>query len=177
VRGLGKDTGNLDKNGNVKYPVRLPTEADVNRCLATPVFDRAPWDMFVSPDESFRNCLEGFSGDKNDPSQNMHNIVHDWVGGMFLVGDRIRYGTMEPLETSPNDPIFFIHHASVDRLWAQWEESHPDAYRPQGEGQVGWNPEDTMYPFDQYRSDERMKAHGLTIKSMLGTKDLNYEYK
>jgi tyrosinase len=33
---------------------------------------------------------------------------------------------------SPNDPIFWLHHANVDRIWAQWQKfqlgiggSHP----------------------------------------------------
>ena len=27
--------------------------------------------------------------------------------------------------TSPNDPIFFLHHCQVDRIWAQWQQEHP----------------------------------------------------
>jgi tyrosinase len=108
----------------------------------------------------------------------MHNIVHDWVAGMFLEGDKIRYGTMEPLETSPNDPVFFLHHANVDRIWSQWEAHHPDAYEPNGEGQVGWNPEDTMYPFNQYASEPEMTGnHDITVGSMLSIKALHYEYR
>lgn len=37
-----------------------------------------------------------------------HNPVHDIIGGYMT--------TME----SPMDPIFFLHHANVDRLWAAW---------------------------------------------------------
>ncbi|KAI0197510.1 putative tyrosinase [Astrocystis sublimbata] len=28
--------------------------------------------------------------------------------------------------TAPNDPIFFLHHAQLDRLWWQWQSAHPD---------------------------------------------------
>lgn len=24
--------------------------------------------------------------------------------------------------TSPNDPVFFVHHAQIDRLWEQWRQ-------------------------------------------------------
>jgi tyrosinase len=201
VRAQGVNSGNLDETAcetaslnavpdrcAEKYPVSLPTTEDVERCLAVPTFDKAPWNLYVPLNESFRNCLEGFSGVQGDPRQGMHNIGHDWVAGMVLLDSdvletdaprdiKIFYGTMEPLETSPNDPVFFLHHANVDRIWAQWEARHPDAYEPNGEGQVGWNPEDTMYPFDQYASVQRMAKHGLTIQSMLSTKALNYEYK
>jgi len=35
--------------------------------------------------------------------------------------------------TSPNDPLFFLNHCNVDRLWANWQAtaSTPD-YAPQG---------------------------------------------
>ena len=28
--------------------------------------------------------------------------------------------------TAPRDPAFWFHHAQVDRLWAQWQEAHPN---------------------------------------------------
>jgi tyrosinase len=37
-----------------------------------------------------------------------HNPVHDIIGGYMT--------TME----SPMDPIFFLHHANIDRLWVAW---------------------------------------------------------
>lgn len=42
----------------------------------------------------------------------LHNSVHLWVGGDMRAG------------TSPNDPIFFLHHCNVDRLWWQWQLSN-----------------------------------------------------
>lgn len=42
-----------------------------------------------------------------------HNTVHREVGkdmGDFM---------------SPLDPIFWLHHANVDRIWAEWEKAHP----------------------------------------------------
>lgn len=39
-----------------------------------------------------------------------HNAVHDQVGG--LMGDPV---------TAGNDPIFWIHHCNVDRLWSVWQ--------------------------------------------------------
>jgi len=29
---------------------------------------------------------------------------------------------------SPNDPVFFLLHANIDRLWCQWQELHPRQY-------------------------------------------------
>jgi tyrosinase len=29
--------------------------------------------------------------------------------------------------SSPNDPVFFLHHCNVDRIWAAWQLAHPTA--------------------------------------------------
>jgi len=135
VRALGIDTGE-------SYRVLLPTIVEVNDTLQVPTFDTNPWG--VNSNGSFRNTLEGFVIDpatgKMDPDrQTMHNIVHDWVGGIFRRATGpdqfiISQGTMEPLDVSPNDPIFFLHHANVDRIWASWQQRYPgvDNYAPQG---------------------------------------------
>lgn len=30
-------------------------------------------------------------------------------------------------DTSPGDPIFFLHHNYIDRLWWQWQAANPDS--------------------------------------------------
>ena len=42
-----------------------------------------------------------------------HNLVHRWVGGNMLQ------------RSSPNDPVFFMHHAAIDRMWTIWQEKNP----------------------------------------------------
>lgn len=34
---------------------------------------------------------------------------------------------MENQNGSPGDPIFFLHHANVDRLWWQWQQANLSA--------------------------------------------------
>ena len=69
----------------------------------------------------------------------MHNGVHGWVGGDMTA------------MTSPNDPIFFMHHAQIDRIWAIWQRTHPgvanynDANIFVGQGH---GPSDNMWPWD-----------------------------
>jgi tyrosinase len=43
----------------------------------------------------------------------LHNVIHRWVGG-----------NMSDLSKAPSDPIFWLHHANVDRLWTKWQESN-----------------------------------------------------
>lgn len=43
-----------------------------------------------------------------------HNSVHGWVGG-----------TMGGIATAPADPLFWMHHAMIDRVWSLWQVAHP----------------------------------------------------
>lgn len=76
----------------------LPTKVDVGACMAESRYDNPPWDVNAG---GFRNHLEGWT--PNPPG--MHNMVHVWVGG-----------DMSPA-TSPNDPLFYLNHCNVDRIW------------------------------------------------------------
>ncbi|KAL4886261.1 hypothetical protein BJY04DRAFT_213793 [Aspergillus karnatakaensis] len=43
-----------------------------------------------------------------------HGAVHSAVAGEMMPS------------TSPNDPLFFLHHTQVDRLWWLWQEEDPE---------------------------------------------------
>lgn len=108
---------------------QLPRPRTVESALAIDTFDEEPYNA-SSNLVSFRNVLEGFAtapddlfpdvdgdGEPDPPSskRQLHNYVHGWVGGDM--------GNM----TSPNDPVFFLHHCYVDKIWADWQERYPDA--------------------------------------------------
>ncbi|MFD9129085.1 tyrosinase family protein [Kitasatospora sp. NPDC059571] len=84
---------------------QLPTRAEVESVLAVRTYDAAPWN---SSSDGFRNQLEGWRG------VNLHNRVHVWVGGLMGTG------------MSPNDPVFWLHHCFIDKLWAEWQRRHPE---------------------------------------------------
>ena len=44
---------------------------------------------------------------------NAHNDVHNWCNG-----------TISSLPTAPEDPMFWLLHANVDRLWNLWQVAH-----------------------------------------------------
>lgn len=48
--------------------------------------------------------------------EGLHNGVHAWVGG-----------TMTDIMTSPADPLFWMHHANIDRIYTLWQKNHPDS--------------------------------------------------
>ncbi len=51
--------------------------------------------------------------------EGMHNSIHNSIGG---------YGHMGYLEVAAFDPVFWLHHANVDRLFAIWQALNPDSY-------------------------------------------------
>ena len=111
----------------------LPSLSEMNRVLQSGDY------------HSFRLALEAgiIGGPIGLPT---HNFGHNWVGGHM--------GT----ETSPNDPIFFMHHCFVDKIWHDWQaDGHQDDYA--GRSPFGLN--DPMWPWvtnpDDYDSPAQVK--------------------
>jgi len=102
--------GSLARNfGGSSSAPTLPTPANVKTALSRTIYDSSPWDTSSTLANSFRNSIEGW----NSATPQNHNRVHVWVGGSMLPG------------TSPNDPVFFLNHCNIDRLWAVWIQKHP----------------------------------------------------
>ncbi len=51
--------------------------------------------------------------------EGVHNSGHVWVGG-----------SMGGIRTAPADPVFWMHHAEIDRIWAEWQTAHPGQNPP-----------------------------------------------
>jgi hypothetical protein len=66
----------------------------------------------------------GFAGDILDSrhtqlgliEQRPHNDIHIAVGGAIGTVN----GAMADIPTAAFDPVFWVHHANIDRLWAEW---------------------------------------------------------
>ena len=46
--------------------------------------------------------------------EGIHNSGHVWVGG-----------SMGSVPNAPADPVFWMHHAEIDRIWAEWQTANP----------------------------------------------------
>ena len=79
--------------------------------------------------------------------EQVHGYVHEAVGGT-MAGP-----------SSPADPLFFLHHANIDRLWTLWQRSHRRA-KPQ-------NVSETLQPAPLF---------GVRVSSVLSTSALGYRY-
>jgi tyrosinase len=93
----------------------LPTDSEITAGLAKTPYWPGP--------SSFERVSEGV----------LHNPVHRWVGGNMADA------------TSPNDPVFFLHHAFLDLLWERWKPLHPtlDPYLPVS-GAPGRDPDSSL---------------------------------
>ncbi len=66
----------------------------------------------------------GFAGDILDSQhtqlglleQRPHNDIHIAVGGVVGTAN----GAMADVPTAAFDPVFWVHHANIDRIWAEW---------------------------------------------------------
>ena len=53
----------------------------------------------------------------------VHNFVHYLVGGAQTFG-------MSTLDYSAFDPVFMVHHSSIDRLWKIWQTLQKLRHKP-----------------------------------------------
>lgn len=104
-RSLDKDTTNSVSSPTI-YSALAPQlfySADATLSFSSPEADS----HLIPPNRPTFSILEG----------QPHNLVHICVGGVGHVVPP--YGNMAGFLSSV-DPIFFLHHANIDRLWDVW---------------------------------------------------------
>jgi tyrosinase len=162
----------VDRNGNIRREPLLrwfksaanssfPSSSQIAALNKISLFDTPDWFVHRSDkNPSFRNVLEGWK------PFGLHNAVHSWIGG-----------TMQ-FAMSPGDPVFFLNHCNVDRLWAEWQNldnirSYPkngSISRPDGSLIKGNNRSDIMFPWNNNNDGNP------TVESMLNHRLLGYRY-
>lgn len=124
---------------------RLPTASDVTSTLAKIPYSPGP--------SSWETLSEDF----------LHNPVHRWVGGNMA------------LATSPNDPVFFLHHCYLDLLWERWKSQHPTSapYLP-AKGGHGMDLASTLV--FQAKGNQAPWPGFWTVQQTVETSGLGYTY-
>ena len=85
---------------------------------------------------TFQAAVE--SGAGTSPFHQLHNGLHTWFGAGCH---------MSSVVVSPFDPMFYLHHCNIDRLWAMWQmDGHATEYPATG-GNPGHNRNEPMYPW------------------------------
>ncbi len=114
-----------------------------------------------------------------------HGIIHTAVGGPITGGgpepDLLDLGLMTNPDTAALDPIFWLHHANIDRLWTVWSRQ---AKRPTDPADAFQNPTDADWldgPRDRRFLLPRPDGttYGFTAREMLDTTapSLDYVYE
>ncbi|MGV0743829.1 tyrosinase family protein [Mycolicibacterium sp. XJ870] len=106
---------------------------------------------FGGPMTGFHHGMDGAKGDlENQP----HDIIHGWVGGL-----------MNNPDTAARDPIFWLHHANIDRLWESWRIK------------TGNNPTAAQWLNKTFQLRDKSGALvRMAVSEVLNTEKLNYTY-
>jgi tyrosinase len=80
---------------------------------------------FGGVDTGFEHAGQVHAGIETQP----HDWVHGLVGGSDPQNPQLP-GLMSDPDTAGLDPIFWLHHANIDRLWEVWRENPPTHVDP-----------------------------------------------
>ncbi len=109
--GTFRDNTAYLRRGDGQNPNQLPERADLDTAIVHTAYDAVNDEGSFAEGNanraegheiplSFRKILEYAN----------HNGPHTWVGGNMLPS------------TSPNDPVFYLHHSNIDKVWALWQQ-------------------------------------------------------
>ncbi|MGF6200211.1 tyrosinase family protein [Pseudomonas laurylsulfatiphila] len=146
IRVWDGETGNPGLRRNLAGTAFLPTIEAVTSTLKNPLYQ------------------EPTGGWESSSENDLHNPVHSWIGGDMTTA------------SSPNDPMFFLHHCYLDLLWERWRRQHPttppysgrpDMFNELFESTLVFNPDNEPAPWPQH----------FTVEQTLSTEGLDYRYE
>ena len=138
-------TVNFAPNNPIQY-WRTDTADGITR---DPLFDPPTDAAFVISESdtlAYGSTYDAFTAMEGDPHGNAHTSFTGWL---------------QNPANSPKDPVFFLLHCNVDRLWAKWQHANDrfdqtdrDVYPYQGKAgtpgatRIGHNRLDQMWPWN-----------------------------
>ena len=91
-----------------------------------------------------------------------HGAIHVWVGGLDDPDAPTEAGDMMQVVSAAYDPIFWLHHCMVDKVWYDWQKINGDTTVP------GWI---------RFRGVYSVDNQPWTVEDTLDTEGLfNYQY-
>jgi tyrosinase len=91
-----------------------------------------------------------------------HNLVHNYTGGFM------------PSPGSPRDPIFFMHHGNIDRIWWWWNGGLGN------QNTAGMTAQEQTWWLDMFYKDNYItpdgKFYGVKTRDVQSTQALGYTY-
>jgi tyrosinase len=113
-----------NNNGDIFIPMPPVNQA----CMSNDIYTG---NDAVTPPPGFGGPQTGFwhgGGTSGNLENNPHNLVHVFVGGDAPSGPT--YGLMSDPGIAALDPIFYFHHANIDRMWAAWNVTNSNPTDP-----------------------------------------------
>jgi tyrosinase len=107
-----------------------------------------------------------------------HNKVHNYIGGMDSIPGPGPYGYMTN-NLSPVDPIFFLHHSNMDRLWDVWTRKQQKMRQPDlptGEDRQKFEKEQFLF-FVETKDGKSHFVGPREAGNYLSTDVFNYDYQ
>lgn len=140
----------------------LPPNATSLAALGSANFTGSPYPGFGGPQTGFSHASGTFGLLEQVP----HNVVHVLVGGNRL--NPCLEGWMVDPNCAAEDPIFWLHHSNIDRLWSVWNDNG------------GTNPDDdpAWAGFDEFCFwDATGTRHTMTPAQVTSLSLLDYDYE
>ncbi|MEK6478632.1 tyrosinase family protein [Catalinimonas sp. 4WD22] len=97
---MGQFNAQWNLNRALGAQIRLPNSNDVNQLMGLTNFYQSS------------STLSSMDFSPRLETAVVHTGAHLWVGGVMVSG------------SSPFDPVFYLHHCFVDRLWQKWQTTH-----------------------------------------------------
>lgn len=140
-----------------------PFDTDIAKALAESVFS------LPAPAGGFGGAATGFNHLNQDPNRftgkveaTPHNTVHGAVGGHMLGFD-----------TAGLDPVFWMHHANIDRLWEVWiGQQDPENPRQNPDPGGPWGTTES-----HFHKPDNDPVSGTAAEVLDTAADLGYEYE
>jgi tyrosinase len=109
---------------NTGQIIATPGAVDLVACLTEPNFSGQP----TGGNPGFGGPPTGFShGGGNLPFGKLEGVPH---GSMHVAVGGLQGGFMSGFNTAGLDPIFWLHHANIDRLWQVWQKRNVQFHNP-----------------------------------------------
>ncbi|KAI5363744.1 putative tyrosinase copper-binding domain, di-copper centre-containing domain superfamily, tyosinase [Septoria linicola] len=123
-----------DWTNTLRYPNSGDADATSQESQAVGAFDNLQQNMQDQVYQLLTQCKDYLGFATDDASNNacanslegIHNTIHTACGG--AVANQISGGHMTYLPLASFDPIFWIHHANIDRIFALWQTANPEQY-------------------------------------------------
>ena len=108
-------TARYGPNGNGNIFIQIPPVSQ--KCQQDTVYTGDAPNYYGGGETGF----DHFGSSTGALESNPHNKVHTQVGGNSI--STPYYGLMSDPGLAALDPIFYLHHSNIDRMWAAWNES------------------------------------------------------